>query len=172
MWFILHLVLVINITLSKWFGLPCVVESTRQMAAAFAESGQSMPQSKSSYFLQYTIRHDILACSVPPICSQLATVAAARADCSQCHRGRVWNERWGCCNVRHPHSLPIYRNITKSGPVFPLWVFPSFFMTEWEMNGFIFFCPRLKWHLPHLLPPLSPPDSGRIRRNMLVTCQG
>lgn len=67
---------------------PQHLEYMSDLLTAFAESELSTLQSKSSYFLQYTMKHDILACSVPPICSQLAMVAAASADHSQRHRDR------------------------------------------------------------------------------------
>lgn len=71
-------------------------------------------------------------------------------------------------------------NIAESRPVFPPLRFPSLFMTQWEMNGFIFFCPRLKWHLVHSLPlsPLMAREYGgtcwphaRDRKRLLFICQ-
>lgn len=73
-----------------WILTLHLVEYMSDLFTTLAESELSKPQSESSYFLQYTIRPDILACSVPPICSQLGTVAAASAGHSQCHRGRGW----------------------------------------------------------------------------------
>lgn len=92
---------------------PQHLEYMSDLLSAFAESELSTLQSKSSYFLQYTIGHDIFPCSVPPICSQLAMVAAASADHCQRHRDRGLTR--GEYNGRRPVLLPPR--------------FPSLFMT-------------------------------------------
>lgn len=121
------------------------------LLTAFVESQLS----KSSYFLQYTVRHDMLAFSVPPVCSQLAMVAAASTDHSRCHRDR---------------GLATGKYNRKQTSVSPL-KFPISFHDLVGDEWLHFLLPSVKVASCPLIAPLTT-DAGRIRRNMLVTCQG
>lgn len=126
------------------------MEFAADLLTASAKCELNTLQSKSSYFLQHTSGHDILACTVPPICSQLATVAAASAAHSQRHgdRALAWREYNG-----------------KQGSVSPS---PHDLVGDEWLH---FLLPSVKVASRPLIAPLTT-SAGQIRSNMLVTCQG